>query len=354
VPNDGKRDIPDISLLAGNGLNGSFYVVCQSDQTPSNSCNLNSPFTNFIGVGGTSASSPAFAGIMALINQKTGSAQGNANPELYSLAASESQSACNSSQGPASSCIFNDVTSGTNAVPCTSGSLNCKVSIPADSIGVLSGFDAAAGYDRATGLGSINAANLVNNWSSSAASFGQFSLATSPATINIAAAGKSATSAVTVTGTNGFTGPVSFTCTVSPLPTNDPPSCFVFPFSVTLSATTTSATAALQVTTTAGLSSGLRPLDGPNKPVYFAETAGLALVCILLLGVPTRKNRRTAFVELAILTGLGVALIGCAGGSGGRGSSEISLGTPAGNYTATISASSGGITHTTAVSLTVQ
>jgi hypothetical protein len=43
VPNDGKRDLPDVSLFASNGFNGSFYVIYQSDQT-NNSCNLNSPF----------------------------------------------------------------------------------------------------------------------------------------------------------------------------------------------------------------------------------------------------------------------------------------------------------------------
>jgi hypothetical protein len=30
--------------------------------------------------------------------------------------------------------------------------------------GVLPGFNAGVGYDRATGLGTVNAFNLVNNW----------------------------------------------------------------------------------------------------------------------------------------------------------------------------------------------
>lgn len=211
VPGDGKRDVPDVSLFASDGpINQSFYIVCESDQVPGNSCDLNSPFADFLGVGGTSASSPAFAGIMALVNQKTGSAQGNVNPVLYALFQQQSQSACNSSLGPDPSCIFNDVTSGTISMPCANPSPNCKVSNSTDAVGVLSGFSATAGYDLATGLGSVNAANLVNNWTS-VPGFGEFSISSNPASVNIGAAGQVGTSTITAAGTNGFTGSVAFT-----------------------------------------------------------------------------------------------------------------------------------------------
>ncbi len=162
VPNDGKRDLPDVSLFASNGFAGTFYIVCQSDQT-GGPCNLDSE--QFLGFGGTSVSSPAFAGIMALVNQKTGARQGNANYVFYKLAAKQSAASCNSSTGPASTCVFNDVTSGTNAMPCAEGSTNCNTS-SGDFYGVLSGNNTTAGYDLATGLGSVNANNLVNQWSS--------------------------------------------------------------------------------------------------------------------------------------------------------------------------------------------
>jgi len=152
VPNDGKRDIPDVSLFASNGFSGSFYIFCESDQT-NGTCNLNSPYTDFLGVGGTSVSSPAFAGIMALVNQKTGSRQGNANYVLYKLAA----------QQPTA---FHDVTVGTIAMPCATGSPNCVTNTGGDAYGVLSGYSATTGYDLATGLGSVNANNLVNKWHS--------------------------------------------------------------------------------------------------------------------------------------------------------------------------------------------
>jgi hypothetical protein len=160
VPLDGKRDVPDVSLFASNGFVGNFYAMCEADIA--GSCSS----TNFLGVGGTSASAPAFAGIMALVNQKMQSQQGNANVVFYKLAAKQSASSCNSSTGPASTCTFNDVTSGTIAMPCAKGSPNCTTSNSNDQYGILSGYNAGAGYDLATGLGSVNAQNLVNNWSS--------------------------------------------------------------------------------------------------------------------------------------------------------------------------------------------
>jgi subtilase family serine protease len=172
VPNDSHRDLPDVSLFASNGFNGSFYIICQRDITNVGSCNLNELSFTFQGLGGTSASAPAFAGIMALVNQKMGSRQGNANYVLYALAKGPGAS-CNSnaSTPPASTCTFNDVTKGNNSVPCAGGTPNCSSKI-AGINGVLvettspstPAFPATAAYDLATGLGSVNAQNLVNNW----------------------------------------------------------------------------------------------------------------------------------------------------------------------------------------------
>src|SRR3989454_2340710 len=95
VPNDNHRDQPDISLFASPGFDGTGYVYCQSDRTISGgrTCDLNasSGILDFGIVGGTSASAPAFAGIMALVNQYQtahggANRQGNANYVLYALA----------------------------------------------------------------------------------------------------------------------------------------------------------------------------------------------------------------------------------------------------------------------------
>ena len=210
---DTARDLPDVSLFASDGFWGSFYIVCEADALPGNpSCNLNNGLSNFLGVGGTSAAAPAFAGIMALVNEATKSnGQGNANYELYKLPSLPSQSGanCNSTTGPASSCIFNDVTFGTITMPCAAGSTSdCTVSVGGDKYGVLSGYDAGTGYDLATGLGSVNAFNLVTDWhnatfNSTTTILSLNGSTTAPVTVNH---GSSVGVTVTVTKTGSVAG----------------------------------------------------------------------------------------------------------------------------------------------------
>jgi hypothetical protein len=180
VPNDNHRDLPDVSLFASNGFNDSFYIMCQRDASLEGTCNLTSFGFTFLAVGGTSVSAPAFAGIMALVNQKEVTAQqaaprqGNANYILYALAQQQNTAnlSCNSSSAPVASCNFNDVTKGNNDVPCTGASLNCSSASAATGVLVATAgsttpaYTTTAGYDLATGLGSVNAQNLVNKWSS--------------------------------------------------------------------------------------------------------------------------------------------------------------------------------------------
>jgi len=147
VPADGKRDSPDVSLFAANGAQGNSWALY-----------VNGALS---GSGGTSASAPAMAGIMALVVQKQGSAQGLANPVFYKLAAAQTTANCNSSAVVGTSCVFYDITSGNNDVPCQNSSTNCT---NGTTIGVM-GNASTTGYDTATGLGSVNAYNLVNTWS---------------------------------------------------------------------------------------------------------------------------------------------------------------------------------------------
>ncbi len=121
VPADGKRDVPDVSLTAA-GHDG--YLMCQEG--------------GLYVVGGTSAASPSFAGIMALVAQHAGARLGNANTVFYSLA---------SKQRAGGASAFHDITTGNNSVPGQSG------------------FNAAIGYDQVTGLGSVDGSVLVSHWS---------------------------------------------------------------------------------------------------------------------------------------------------------------------------------------------
>src|ERR1700733_4802565 len=161
VPSDGARDVPDVSLFAGDGLNASAYLVCETDIYHGCAGQTDS----LVAVGGTSASAPTFAGIMAMIVQLAQSRQGNANFVFYPLAAQPGAS-CDSTGTISSSCIFYDITTGTIAMPCAPGTPNCVTNVVGDQTGVLSGYSTTAGFDLATGLGSVNAANLASKWNS--------------------------------------------------------------------------------------------------------------------------------------------------------------------------------------------
>lgn len=189
IPNDSARDIPDVSFFASNGyLSSSAYLICLSANGATcvtSTTTTTEPTSEE--VGGTSVSTPAMAGVMALINQKTGAPQGNPNKQLYDLAALQTYSDCSAENGTtSSSCYFNDIDSGNNAAPCLAGSPNCTVLHTGDQYGILSGYSAGVGYDLATGLGSLNVANVVNHWPAAVGS-GAAQVTVSPASATLSA-----------------------------------------------------------------------------------------------------------------------------------------------------------------------
>ncbi len=193
VPNDGKRDVPDLALNASpdhdpylfcseDGTNGTIQASCTSGFRTGAGGDLTA-------VGGTSAAAPTFSGIVALISQKLGSAGlGNINPTLYQLAASNPTA-------------FHDVTTGNNIVPCTSGTTDCPASAPFHY-----GFSAGTGYDQVTGLGSVDANALALAWAASDAP--DFQLAAGTLTPTPVAAGQSAAATLTVSAITGSIGMV--------------------------------------------------------------------------------------------------------------------------------------------------
>lgn len=140
VPDDGFRDVPDLSMAASASHDG---YLTYSGGTLSV-------------VGGTSVSAPVVAGITALLNQRlvaTGAQLspgiGNINAKLYSLAQS----------APGA---FHDVITGDNKVEITCGlrARNC--------VSGVYGYAAGPGYDQATGLGTLDAYQFVMAWSNTA------------------------------------------------------------------------------------------------------------------------------------------------------------------------------------------
>ena len=208
IPSDGVRDLPDLSFFASDGfLSSSSYLICVSDVAACTYSSSTEPTA--LEIGGTSVSSPAMAGVMALINQKTGEAQGSPNAELYKLAATETYSNCSAEKSTTgNTCLFNDIDTGTNAQPCDYGatvgnppqtgiqSPDCTPAVSTDLIGILPGYSATAGYDQATGLGSLNVANVVNAWPASSAT-SQASVTVTPAQASLSAS-SSLSVAVTV------------------------------------------------------------------------------------------------------------------------------------------------------------
>jgi len=192
VPADGKRDVPDVALFASNGALNTAYVICDSD---TGSCTFGTDSDAYAqGVGGTSVASPAMAGIMALVNQQMHSPQGNANADFYALAALDNRSSCNSNTvASGNTCNFYDITSDNNAAPCAPNSKDCTVHHSGDSVGIINGYTAGVGYDLATGLGSVNAQNLVNNWHLVAPS-------ATPPTVTTGTAGSITTTTVSLSG----------------------------------------------------------------------------------------------------------------------------------------------------------
>src|SRR5208282_2168650 len=136
-----KHSIPDISGFASSGWWGHALIFCDSNSpdAPSSGCTSDA---NFGEAGGTSFVAPYMAGVAGLLVDYTGSRQGLLNPALYALAkaqytAAATKTACysngqTSNTGittglPAADCIFNDVTTGDNDVPCAAGSTGCFV-----------------------------------------------------------------------------------------------------------------------------------------------------------------------------------------------------------------------------------
>jgi hypothetical protein len=165
VPADGKRDVPDVSLAAAvhDGyliyINGSLQLV-----------------------GGTSAASPSFAGLMSLVVQNAGARQGNANPAFYSLASLQ--------QLAGGAAVFHDITGGSNTVP------------------GVTGFTATTGYDRASGLGSVDANIMVHHWSDSGSPTPTFQIAASSSSVSVATGG-TANINITTSVSGGFSGSVT-------------------------------------------------------------------------------------------------------------------------------------------------
>ncbi len=256
------RFVPDLALLASPNFPG--YILCTpveelSNSSPYDTETTSSCATGIAGavdgmisgntyvvgqsiVGGTSASTPTFAGIVTLLNQyvvkndlQVKAGLGNINPNLYGIATNYDPHATAQQQA------FNQVTAGlnepgSNTVYCVPGSpgypplaLECPAAVSPAAEGIFGWYsatdDSVTHYNLVTGLGSVDANNLFTAWSSTLTPDFVIAVTATPSSTLI---GTNVTWNGTLTATDGYNKSVTLTCG-----TGAPTTCTISPSSIT-------------------------------------------------------------------------------------------------------------------------
>jgi subtilase family serine protease len=408
VPIDGARDVPDVALTASADHDG--YLLCSSG-----SCAGGVQHDTFI-VGGTSASTPVFAGILTLLNQylvKNGF-QGtpglaNINFTLYQFVQSNPSA-------------FHDITAGNNIVPCSG--TGCPGS-------GQYGYSAGVGYDQVTGVGSVDAFNFVTGWHGVGKTAATTAVTVSPTSV-IAGASTSVTLTATVAGSGGTptgtvtlfngstkitsvtlsngTGTYSYNTTSLPGGTdkitgtysgdatfagsNSPPAQLdvqdfklaVTPAAVAITAPGQSGITTLTVTPLGGFSQTINfscaglPAESNcsfsvvsstivtltitttaasrlDRPLLRGQQWFYAMVLPGFFGflVPTvrRKPSRRVIGLVLLLTVVAVTMLWMVGCGGGSGGGGTNAGTPTGTSNVTVTGTAGTLTHPVSLTLTI-
>jgi subtilase family serine protease len=357
------RLVPDISLASSP--ENAPYLFCTSDASSwetgqKASCNSgfrDSSTQDLTAAGGTSFATPIFAGMLAILEQQENSSGlGVANKTLYSLAANSTTYAS----------AFHDITSGGNQ--CTAGSAYCSTA------GALE-YPATAGYDEATGLGSVDFYNLMTAWSGGSGGGGgggggtgsaSFSLSATGVTV---AQGSSSTSTVSVVSQNSYAGTVGFSVTSNSTSLNTY-GCYTLGNATVAAGATAMATLTIYTSQSAcsGVSGahsfvrsgGTRVAASRNDPPLHRTIPISAAVLAGVLFLGFRKSRKAWSILSCLLL---VAMLGFAAGCGNSSGSgptgsttSTSTDVATGSYTVTVAGTdttTSAITASTALTLTV-
>jgi hypothetical protein len=347
----GVRWVPDVSLFASPNFPG--YILCTPQNPPStNTSTCSAGIFDAVDtyeslVGGTSASTPVFAGIVTLLNQFLNGANspglGNINPKLYQLAA------ITPSNG-----AFHPVTMGTNIAYCAGATPAGQPSgvICPESSGTTGSFgydasvsDATTGYNLVAGLGSIDANALFTAWTgSSTTPPPNFTLSVGASTLQVTP-GQTGTATITVTGTHPA---LTFTCSETTALSSSGSQCTITP-----SIPTSANSASLTISTIAPTAQ-LHPPLGTGRGIFYAALLPGLFGIVFTAGSRKRAARGLRFLSLIVVLGFSTLwLASCSSNS----SSTKNPGTPAGSYVVTVNATTGGtnpVTATTPVTLVVQ
>jgi len=325
VPPGTMRLVPD--LAATSAVHDAYVIQVQGK-----------PFY----IAGTSAATPSLASVMALVLQNGGSRVGNANPALYALA---------SQQAGGGRAVFHDITNGNNSVP------------------GVSGYSAARGYDMVTGLGSIDAFLLVNNWNKSRSS--NFSLAAASTCISVVA-GSSTTATLTMSTQGGFNSPVTLSAAGVPsgvtvtfsstIITSAAPVTMI----VTAATSAAAATSSLTITGTGGgfqrTLSFILNISAPTftltpTPAGISVPAGSAGSIVLSVARQAGFNAAITLSVSGLFKGLTANFIATSIPAPGSGSRTLTVSAAstvaAGISSLTVTATGGGVSKVQAISLTI-
>jgi subtilase family serine protease len=319
TPKDNVRDVPDVSMAASANHDG--YILCSAGSCPTgNAAGIAAAVASNSIIGGTSASTPVFAGIVVLLNQflkhKPPAGLGNLNPTLYQLA----QSTPN---------IFHDVVTGSNIVPCQQGTPGCPKSAPFQY-----GYRAGKGYDQATGLGSVDANLFVTGKVAQ-----DFQIAANPTTVTVSAPGQSGTTTLTVTPVGGFNQAISYSC--SGLPSE----------ATCTFAAATATTETLTIQTMAPSSASNKILSGRSGFFFALLLPGLVGV---VAAAGNRKRSQHGVRLLGMIAILALSTLWMPACGGGGTVTQTNPGTPTGSKSFTVTATAGSLMHTLQLTVAVQ
>jgi len=291
------------SYQAGlNGVNGASTTLRNLPDVAMNATDVYNCSVGACGdSGGTSASTPLWAGFMALVNQQAAAAGepplGFLNPYLYAIG-----------EGSHYESDFHDIISGND-----------------DCCGQSIFYNAGPGYDLVTGWGSPNGQNLINDLALQAGPKApSFTLTASPGYLTIYT-GSSGTSTITVNGWGGFADSVNLS--VSGLPngvtptwsTNPTTGASVLKLTASSSANTNSASPTLlTITGTSGTLTSIIYINlatspGPTNPPEGYVTSGVNFAAEEIGTQSAPQTLTFTFNTAATLGSLSVLTQGAAG-----------------------------------------